>query len=218
MEWITIDTIATSESYIHTPTVTGTLFRFNHQSTSLRTQELKVIVRQAFNDDDNNLNLFDYRLINPSAGKSILLFNKPKELISRRLAIKRVDKFLNEPWTIEIQTLVNNEVIDMPSYPSLPIFSGITSNVASNTVSVSIASITLSAANTNKIGTTITNNAKSAKLYVSVGISASLTVYDKVLAMGEVYESPFNWSGDIFGIWDKADTSATGNAKVKDFS
>lgn len=217
MEWITINTAITSDSYIFTPTVTGTLFKFKHNSPSSRKDNLRLIVRQSFNDGVDS-HLFDYRLINPILGESILFINKPRELLNRSLAIKRADSFLSELWIVEIQTLINDEVNHMPSYPSLPIFSGITSAVTANSIPVDATkSVVLSAASTAKIGTIIINNSKS-KLYVSVGITASLTVFDKVLAQGEVYETPFNWSGDIFGIWDKADTSSTNNARVKDFS
>jgi len=216
MDWLTISTVATSDNWVFTPSVTSTLFKFNHISNSSIGNKLKVIVRQAFNDG-TDLHLFDYRLINASLDKSILFIDKPKELITRTLAIKRADTFLNEPWTIEIQTLINNAVIDMPSYPSLPIYSGITNTISATTISVSnTASVTLSVANPNKIGTSIINNSTKSKLYISLGVAATLTVYDKILGIGEVFETPFNWSGDIFGIWDKAD--ATGNAKVKDFS
>ena len=104
---------------------------------------------------------------------------------------------------------------DMPSYSSNPVSFGNTNTTVDRTIAVNTTSVLLSASAVGKLGSIITNNSKS-KLYLSIGVAASLTTYDKVLGNGEVFETPFNWSGDVFGIWDKAD--ATGNAKVKDFS
>jgi len=106
---------------------------------------------------------------------------------------------------------------DMPSYSTAPTFNGATNNASSNTVAVdSTKSVLLSAAATGKTGSIITNNSKVGRLYLSIGVAASLTTYDKILGYQETFETPFNWAGEIFGIWDKAD--ATGNAKVRDFS
>lgn len=106
---------------------------------------------------------------------------------------------------------------DMPSYSTAPTSYGITYNASSNTVAVdSTKSVNLSPAITGKTGSVITNNSKLARLFVSINVPASLTVYDKILAYQESYETPYNWTGDVFGIWDKPDP--TGNARVRDFS
>lgn len=124
-------------------------------------------------------------------------------------------EFVAYSWIPSI--ILNFWESDMPSYSSSPVFNGITSNVTPSTVAVSNTTSTLLSATTvGKLGSTITNNSKVGKLYLSIGSAASLTNYDKILGYLETFETPFNWSGDIFGIWDKAD--AAGNAKVKDFS
>lgn len=219
MEWSTVSTISTSDSYVFTPSVTGTVFKFKHITNSPTRNKLKVIIRQSFNDG-TDLHLFDYRLINASLDKSILFINKPKELLTRTLAIKRADTFLNQFWTIEVQTLINDAVTDMPAYPSdpsSPIFNGATKAGDESMVAVNnVDAVLLSASDLKKIGTMITNRSTS-NLYISLSAIANFTNYDKILGPGEVFETPFNWCGEIYGIWDQPDISENGHAKVKDF-
>lgn len=154
-------------------------------------------------------------------------FFKPQQI--RPLVESEIIKFPDSPngWWYRLavkklqiprQPLSETEIkIYMPAYSSAPVFNGSTNTATPSTVPVdSTKSIILSALNANKIGTTVINNSTKGKLYVSIDQAASLTVYDKILNYLEVYETPFNWSGNVYGIWDKAD--ATGNAKVKDFS
>lgn len=211
MEWQTVGTVVTSKDYVLTPVVAGTLFKLKHFTQSQNRGSLKIAIRQAF-EDNESLALFDYKLINCKVEQDILLFNLPQGLISRKLAFKRVDNLIDN-WTIEIQTLVI-ETTNMPSYPSLPIFSGITKNVTeSNIVVGNTPSLNLSSYNPTKIGTTLTNLSEF-NLYVSVGVNASLTVYDKILGINEVFETPFNWCGDVYAIADIPE-GATTNALVK---
>ena len=214
MEWLSIGAIYTNQSYTFTPVVTGTLFKLKHISQSNVKNSLKVAIRQAI-DDNGNLALFDYKLINCKVEQDILLFSLPKGLPSRRLAIKRVDN-LSDSWTIEIQTLVS-EIDIMPSYSSLPVSSNTTRRILENSVIVYNTPTQLSPYNPRKTGTTITNTSNF-NLYVSVGVQGSFDSYDKVLATNEVFETPFNWCGDIFGLFDYPDgDDSTNFAKVKDF-
>ena len=219
MEWVTIDTIETNANYVYTPSVTGTVFKFKHLTNSSTRNKLKVIIRQSFSDGID-LHLFDYRLINASLNKSILFINKPKELLTRTLAIKRADTFLNEPWTIEVQTLINDAVTNMPAYPSDPsssIFNGATKAGDESMFAVNnVDAVLLSASDLKKIGTMITNRSTS-NLYISLGAIANFTNYDKILGPNEVFETPFNWCGEVYGIWGEPDSSENGHAKVKDF-
>lgn len=214
MEWQPVGTIITTKDYAFTPIVTGTLFKLKHTSAIANKSNLKIVIRQAF-EDDGQLALFDYKLINCKVEQDILLFNLPQGLTNRRLAIKRVDN-LPDIWTIEIQTLVS-EIDIMPSYSSLPVSSNTTRRILENSVIVYNTPTQLSPYNPRKTGTTITNTSNF-NLYVSVGVQGSFDSYDKVLATNEVFETPFNWCGDIFGLFDYPDgDDSTNFAKVKDF-
>lgn len=103
MEWQPVGTITTTRDYAFTPVVTSTLFKLKHTSAIATKSDLKIVIRQAFEDDDQ-LALFDYKLINCKAEQDILLFSLPKGLPGRKLAIKRVDN-LSDSWSIEIESL-----------------------------------------------------------------------------------------------------------------
>lgn len=106
--------------------------------------------------------------------------------------------------------------------PSMPLYSNATSNttttsVATNTVAVdSTKSVILSSADSSKIGRIIVNNSTKGALYINFKNAASLTDYVVKVPTNNTYEVPFGFTGDINGIWDKADN--TGNAKVYEFS
>lgn len=90
---------------------------------------------------------------------------------------------------------------------------GTLSNVAS-----SATSVTVLAANAERIGATITNDS-SALLYLKFGATASTTSYTVVLAGAasapfSYYEVPAGYTGIIDGIW----ASATGNARVTEIA
>lgn len=90
---------------------------------------------------------------------------------------------------------------------------GTLSNVAS-----SATSVTVLAANSARIGATITNDS-SALLYVKFGTTASTTSYTVVLAGAasapfSYYEVPAGYTGRIDGIW----ASASGNARVTEIT
>lgn len=216
MEWLTVGTITTSENYSFTPVVNGTLFKLKHISQSTAKNSLKIAVRQAI-DDDGELALFDYKLINCKTEQDIISFSVPQGLTDRRLAIKRIDD-LPDNWTIEIQTLIS-ETTNMPSYPASPISSTPTNFVTDTSIALNILeSVMLSAAHPRKVGTMITNKSI-AKLYISMNQGANYETYDKILGTNEVFETPFNYSGAVFGIWDVSDSyEPNDHARVRDFS
>lgn len=216
MEWQTVGTVATSSNYIFTPVVTSTLFKLKHIAEGENKSRLKIAIRQAF-EDDGSLAFFDYKLINCKNEQDIILFSLPQGLAGRKLAFKRVDNLIDD-WTIEIKTLVNDTGNNMPSYPSLPISNLTTSKTTQSTVTVSNNSPTvLSYSNPGKIGTAITNMSNS-NLYISIGSTAALDNYDKILGFNEVYESPFNWSGYVYGFSNLPEGEGDSSfAKVKDF-
>lgn len=85
-------------------------------------------------------------------------------------------------------------------------------------VAGSATSVTLLAANSGRIGATITNDS-SAVLYVKFGTTASTTSYTVVLAGAAAapfsyYEVPAGYTGRMDGIW----ASATGNARVTEIT
>lgn len=81
-------------------------------------------------------------------------------------------------------------------------------------VSGSASSVTLLAANTSRVGATITNDSSSS-LYVDLsGGTASATSYSVLLTSGDYVEVPFKYNGLITGIW----TTATGTARVTEFT
>lgn len=89
-----------------------------------------------------------------------------------------------------------------------------TSNTAVPTnVTAAATSNTIMAANSNRKGGTIWNNS-TARLYLELGASASLTVFTAILEAGGYYEVPFNYTGTISGIW----TAANGNALVRELT
>lgn len=219
MEWQTVGTIANSSDYIFTPVVIETLFKLKHITETENRSSFKIAIRQAF-EDDGSLAFFDYKLINCKNEQDIMLLSLPQGLTGRRLAFKRVDNLIDD-WTIEIQTLVNDAVNNMPAYPSypaLPISVGTIRRITENVVGVyGTNSFVLSPANPNKVGTTITNLSEF-NLHVSVGVEASFTAHDKILGMNEVFETPFNWCGEVNGISDMPDGVDVGSrAKIKDF-
>lgn len=85
-------------------------------------------------------------------------------------------------------------------------------------VAGSATSVTLIAANSARIGATITNDS-SALLYIKFGTTASTTSYTVVLAGAasapfSYYEVPAGFTGRIDGIW----ASATGNARTTEIT
>lgn len=85
-------------------------------------------------------------------------------------------------------------------------------------VAGSATSVTLLAANNNRVGATITNDS-SVVLYIKFGTTASTTSYTVVLAGAasapfSYYEVPAGYAGRIDGIW----ASATGNARVTEIT
>lgn len=82
---------------------------------------------------------------------------------------------------------------------------GVTTSVAS-----SATAVTLSAADTNRVGLTLFNDSTQV-LYVLLGAgTASTSVYTVQLGAGGYYEMPFRFTGIVTGLW----ASANGNARI----
>lgn len=85
-------------------------------------------------------------------------------------------------------------------------------------VAGSATSVTILAANTGRLGATITNDS-SAVLYLKLGATASTSSYTVTLAGNTAapfsyYEVPFGYTGVIDGIW----ASAAGNARITELT
>ena len=212
MEWQEIGQFTLTRDWQYTSVARGQDYKIVFLSSGLSGRNSTGLVALVDKPDDESLDsteIFKPQKITSYQVSEIIRFPVPPSGWRHRLAIKQL-VFSTQPTFSQVK-------IFMPAYSSAPVFNGSTNALTSSTVPVdSTKSVILSAINPQKIGTTIINNSSKAKLYVSVGAAASLTVYDKILNYLEVYETPFNWSGEVFGIWDKVD--AAGNAKVKDFS
>lgn len=213
MEWQELENFTLTNNWQYSQRVRGRDFKIVYLSSPLTGRDSIGTIALADVPDDASLEsseFFKPQRISSYLTSEIIRFPDPPREWLYRLAIKKL--------TLPNQFVPNFEVrIYMPSYSSGPAFGGSTNVVIANTVAAdSTKSVTLSAANPTKIGSSITNNSKVGKLYVSIGSAASLTNYDKILNYLETFETPFNWAGDVFGIWDKADSA--GSARVRDFS
>lgn len=86
----------------------------------------------------------------------------------------------------------------------VPAGTSVLSNVAQNA-----ASVTLLAANANRLGAIIYNDSSgNATLYVKFGATASLTSFTYALVRGASLDVPFDYTGIIDGIWSAAGTGA----------
>lgn len=50
MEWLAVGIIVTNGNYAYTPIVAGTLFKLKHIRASSLVKSLKIVIRQAFED------------------------------------------------------------------------------------------------------------------------------------------------------------------------
>jgi len=76
-------------------------------------------------------------------------------------------------------------------------------------VASSASSVTLLAANANRLGATIFNDSTQ-PLYVKFGTTASVTSFTLIMIAGAYWETPFRYTGRLDGIW----AAANGNARV----
>jgi len=85
-----------------------------------------------------------------------------------------------------------------------------------STVADTATSTTLLASNSNRLGATIANDS-SAVLYVLLGSgTASATNYSVRMVQYSYYEVPFNYTGQIVGVW--ASDPGDGAARITELS
>lgn len=70
-------------------------------------------------------------------------------------------------------------------------------------------------ANLARVGATIYNDSN-ADLYLACGTSATNTSFTIKLGPGDYYEVPFNYKGDIYGVWSA--NTAGGEARITEFT
>lgn len=80
-------------------------------------------------------------------------------------------------------------------------------------VAASASSVTILAANANRLGATVYNDS-TVNLFLKLGATASATSFTVKIAAAGYYEVPFNYTGIIDGIWD----SATGSARITELA
>lgn len=107
-------------------------------------------------------------------------------------------------------------VVLASNQPTVPTSPQTCSTGAPTSVAASASSVTVLAANANRRGATVTNDAGGAILYLlnQTGGTASLTNYTVPIAPNQYYEVPFGYTGALIGIW----ASASGNARVTEFT
>lgn len=171
----------------------------------------QVALAKRAEDRAGEFEIFHPRKIVPSGELEIIQFPKPPTFWQPYcLAVKQL--------VFPSQSKVNWSIsVDMSTFSNAPTPPTSSSNVNTTTVAVNVASTTLLAANPQRAGAIVINNSTKAILYINFGSAASLTNYTYKLAInGGGVEVPFDYVGEIFGIWDKAD--ASGSAKVQEFS
>jgi len=83
----------------------------------------------------------------------------------------------------------------------------------STNVASSATNVTLLAANTSRFGATIFNDSTSI-LYLKLGATASATSFTVKMDAGDYFETPYDYTGIIDGLW----ASANGSARITEVS
>ncbi|PHM11630.1 hypothetical protein [Nostoc sp. 'Peltigera malacea cyanobiont' DB3992] len=81
------------------------------------------------------------------------------------------------------------------------------------TIPASISNVAILTANSNRKGATIWNDS-TANLFIEFGATATTSAFTAKLSAGGYYETPFNYTGVISGIW----SGANGNALVRELT
>lgn len=103
--------------------------------------------------------------------------------------------------------------LSMPLSNPATIQAPVSTLATSSTIAAAVASTVLLAANAARKGATIYNNS-TATLYIDLDNAVTTAAYTAQLAPGGYYEVPYNFTGDISGIW----SAANGNALVRELT
>lgn len=122
-------------------------------------------------------------------------------------------EFISEYW-IQALTLKIYES-DMPLTKSVMVTVNYQkSNIAtSSSIAASVTSVSLLAANANRVGATIYNRSNSS-MFLKFGVAASATNFTVKVDSGDYYELPNGFTGALFGIWE----AANGSCNIEELS
>lgn len=140
-----------------------------------------------------------------------LLIELPVPFVAywRRVGL-RGSSSLQGLWFVNIEFWSGRTMaLSNPAAPNYPI----TTTAASTTVSSSITSVPVLAANAIRKGATIWN-ASTATLYLDLDATATAADYAVKLDPSGYYEVPFGFTGAISGIW----SAVNGSALVREFA
>lgn len=113
------------------------------------------------------------------------------------------------------QTMANSAPVVLASnHSNVPTKETRSSTSAQTSVVAAASSTVVLAANANRLGATVFNDS-TALLYLLLGSgTASNSNYSVQIAAGGYYETPFNYTGALTGIW----AAANGNARVTELT
>jgi hypothetical protein len=110
---------------------------------------------------------------------------------------------------------VDGVAVDASATAPVPVNVSVSDSAVVTAVADNAASVTLLAANANRLGCSIQNDS-SAVLYVKCGVTASATDYSARLARYDYWEPRVNYRGRIDGIW--ATDPNDGGARITEFT
>ena len=111
------------------------------------------------------------------------------------------------------QDLANALLTEIETNTSIsPVPPGPATSVVTS-VAASLTSVTILAANAARRGATVYNDS-AAEMYLKLGAVASDTSFSVDMLPGSYFEVPYNYTGELAGIW----AAATGNARVTELT
>jgi len=126
-------------------------------------------------------------------------------------ALETITAIISGAIALDTATLAALETISVANFPASQAVTGTffqavqvtkearSSTSVATTASITTASATVLAANTNRLGATVYNES-GAILYLHLGAAASLTAYTLQVAIGGYYEVPHEFTGILTGI------------------
>lgn len=207
--WNPLTTFTLTGDWQLSSPIVGNTFRLHHNLLANSNRYPLVAMIALACSTDEGMEIFNPQKISPKPELEIVQFPIPPAFWKYSFAIKQL--------LLPSQQLITWSVsVDMPLYnPGVPGVSTSSSATVSS-VAVSTSNVLVLAANPARTGATVTNTSKSSSLYLELGSPASLTSYSVKILPGGYDEIPFNFTGILNGIWDKADSA--GAAVVHEFS
>lgn len=207
-KWKSLAIFDLSTDWQIAPLPCGHLFRLRHVYQNHNKYQPVGAIALA-SQGEVGLEIYSPQKIYPKQELEIIAFPIPPNGWDYGLAVKQL-VFANS-LPIQWRLLIDMPLFN-PAYPAVQT----SSNATVTAVAVSTSNVVILAANLNRTGATVTNTSKTASLFLELGSPASLTSYSVKILPGGYDEIPFNFTGVLNGVWDKADTS--GNAVTHEFS